>query len=590
MSARQLTLLWICSAVLFGSFFLRVPVLWDLDSYYHLAVARHYVEHGVAAPVPWLRYSLLSRGADKEWLFHLLLMPFAALPDPAVGGRIALALLNATIATAIAAIAGRAVGAAALVLPLWLWIAAPPFFARVIRLRPEMLALLLILCAIPAAAKGRYRLLALLAFAFAAGYTAFHVFVALVVLWAAWRWYVTRRIDWRLIAAALGGTAAGLLFRPHPIENLRLWYVQNVQFFQNIGRLDVGPEIHPPPWPQTLISSSVWIVTLLIVGVLAFRARERAAGRDRDLLPFTAISAAVFVILFLRMGRMATYVYPLLTLTVLLASWQRVRARTAAIVFAAGAVVALPLTVDRGVRDVVLHLSTAVSELDWWSFGRAVPPGAKVAARWADAEAYVFWAPQGRYLNALDPLFMALPYPREYEAQRRLFSGRDPDIPLTLRRVLDSDYLALDWTLTTPQLVDRLTGDPRLEVVYGGYNALFRLREGSDFITWWAPLPPPADAIAAFVDVTSLAKDGCATVRHRLVLDRAARVELAFAPWGPSTLSIDGVERARLDGAPLAILSRAKKIEADLAAGEHQLEVTSCAHDATAGFYVRRLR
>lgn len=565
-------------------------MLWDLDSYYHLAVARHYLENGVAAAVPWLRFSLLSSGADKEWLFHLLLMPFAALPDPAIGGRIALAAINATIATVIAAIAGRALGYAALVVPLWLWIAAPPFFARMMRLRPELLALLIILCAIAAAATGRYRVLALLAFAFASGYTAFHVFVALVMAWQAWQWFTTRERDFRLAGATLAGAVAGLLLRPHPIENLKLWYIQNVEFFQHIDRLDVGVEIHPPAWPQTIIRSSVWLATLVVVALLAMR-KERAADRDVKLLAFTTIAAAAFFILFVRMGRMATYIYPLLTLVVVIASWQRVRARTAAIVFAAGTALALPLTFDRGVRDVIVHLSTAVSELDWFTFGRAVPSGAKVAATWASTEAYVFWAPQGRYLNALDPLFMARPYPRAHAAQRRMFSGLDPDVPLTLQRDLDSDYLALDWTTAAPLLVERLRSDPRLEVVYGGYNALFRVRPAPGFITRWDPPAASAgDPIAAFVDVTQLAKGGCATVRHQLSVDAGSGVTLAFAAWGPSTLTIDGVERLQEDTSPLAILAREKKFEILPAAGAHSIEVRTCRDRGTAGFFLRRVR
>jgi hypothetical protein len=588
LNARQLALHWTCAFVVLGAFFLRAPVLWDVDSYYHLAVARHYVENGVGDAVPWLRYSLLSSGADKEWLFHLLLMPFAALPDAAFGGRIALAMFNATIATVLAAIAARALGSAALVVPLWLWIAAPPFFARMMRLRPELLALLIILCAIAAAAGRRCRVLALLAFAFASGYTAFHVFVALVIAWNGWLWLTTRRFDFRMAGSAIAGTAAGLLLRPRPIESLRLWYVQNVEFFQYIDRLDVGPEIHPPAWPQTVVRSSIWIVTLAVLLFLAIR-KGRAAERDRTLLAFTAIAASAFFILFLRMGRMATYVYPLLTLVVVIIVWQRVRVRTAAIVFAAGAALALPLTFDRGVRDVMLHLSNSVSELDWFAFGRAVPAGAKVAATWSNAEAYVFWAPQGRYLNALDPLFMARLFPREFEAQRRLFDGLDPDVPLTLRRDLGSDYLALDWTMAPPLLIERLRGDPRLEVVYGGYNALFRVRPADGFITRWEPLAPAAHPMAAFVDVTPIAQDGCATVRHAMSLDPAAEVAFAFAPWGRSTLAIDGVELARENGVPFALLSRAKKIGVALSAGSHIIEVHACQDRGRAGFFLRRL-
>jgi hypothetical protein len=58
--------------VLFASFFLRLPILWDADSYYHLAVARLYGTDGPAAPIPWARFSMLGSGSPPR---HSSLVP-----------------------------------------------------------------------------------------------------------------------------------------------------------------------------------------------------------------------------------------------------------------------------------------------------------------------------------------------------------------------------------------------------------------------------------------------------------------------------------------------------------------------------------
>src|SRR5437660_6477641 len=73
----------------FAFVFLRMAMLYDSDSYYHLAVARLYGQQGIFAPIPWARFSLLRDGADKDFLFHLILIPFATFGDAAVLGRIA---------------------------------------------------------------------------------------------------------------------------------------------------------------------------------------------------------------------------------------------------------------------------------------------------------------------------------------------------------------------------------------------------------------------------------------------------------------------------------------------------------------------
>ncbi|HEV7920830.1 MAG TPA: hypothetical protein VGR02_08585 [Thermoanaerobaculia bacterium] len=447
----------VVSFFLFAFLFLGMSILVDADSYYHLAVARWYAQEGIATPIPWARFSLLATGADKEWLFHLLLMPFT-LGDAATGGRLALAALNASLAAVIARYAASVLGPVGFAVPVWLWIAAPPFLARAVRLRPELLALLLILLAIGAATRRRYVAFGLIAFAFALGYTAWHVFLFLALLWA-WR-------DRRLALAAILGSIAGLILRPHPMATMQLWYVQNVEFFRWAGKLDVGDEIRPPSL-HTLFVSSAFLLGVAGCWLLVARRRpdqQPATGNQQ----LAAIAAGVFLLLFTRFGRMATYVYPLLLLAVLN---ERAR-RFAPLILGGTLLLALPLAREPMLMDLLTH--DYATEADLERFGRAVPPGAKIAATWGDAETYVFWAPQGRYLNVLEPLFLLARDPRAYEAQRRLFSGLDPD-PSARLRELDSNFIAFDVTSTPPALLARIATDPRFRLRYGGVNALFEL-------------------------------------------------------------------------------------------------------------------
>lgn len=523
---------------LFAFVYLRMAILYDADSYYHLAVARLYGEHGILAANPWARFSILREGADKDFLFHLLLVPFATFSDAAIGGRIALALGNAAVATVIAVYAVRAIGPLGYAIPLWLWIAAPPFFARVARLRPELLALLLILLAIEAAARRRPLALALLAFAFTLGYTAFHVFFALVVLWC-WR-------DRRMIASAVAGVVAGLVLRPHPLATLRLWYVQNVDFFRHTGVLDVGNEIRPPSL-HTLLIALPFVAALIAFALL------RSRDRERDVVARNAcIAALVFLALFARFGRMATYAFPLALLAVLLSA-RPARTALVALVLALSLAAALPFALDP--QLLALFRDDVRTEADLEGFGRAVPHGAKIAASWGEGELYAFWAPQGRYLNVLEPLFMARPFPAEYEAQRRIFAGLEPDIPATAKTTLDSDFLAFDRTSAPPQLLDRLNGDPRVRVRYAGANALLELRN---------------DPAIAY---TRADPRRCVTIDRQL-----AAGPYAFAPYGSAT--IDGRPFARR----FAMIVRSAPVE--LAAGMHRIVTCPDPEAGENGFYL----
>src|SRR5213593_5253160 len=89
----------------------RFPVLPDGDSYYHLAVARAYAEHGLSYRPDWARYSIMHDGfGDKEFLFHVLLIPFARLGDPTTGAFMALAGFSAVVAALLAGAGLRAIG------------------------------------------------------------------------------------------------------------------------------------------------------------------------------------------------------------------------------------------------------------------------------------------------------------------------------------------------------------------------------------------------------------------------------------------------------------------------------------------------
>src|SRR5437762_3176758 len=294
----------------------RFPVLPDGDSYYHLAVARAYAEHGLSYPPDWAPFSNMHDGfGDKEVLFHVLLMPFARLADPTRGGVVALALLGALVAAVLAHQATAAIGRWGLAVPLLVFGGAADFMLRAIRLRPELLSLLLILLAIPLASRRRPVLLGVLACLYALCYTAFQAFLGLCVLFFLCSLWVERRAEWRLLVYPAIGVALGLLLHPQFPANLRVWLVQNVGFFVGNETVDLGPEILPRTTRDTLLLNLGWWAGLVVL----WRSRSPivAPGEDRRLRDFTLLAAAAFGLLYLFMYRFIVYAVPLATLAVL---------------------------------------------------------------------------------------------------------------------------------------------------------------------------------------------------------------------------------------------------------------------------------
>ncbi len=188
------------AAPLLAAFLTRNPQLYDNDSYYHLAVARAYFEEGLIDDLRWARFSAMADGfGDKEVLFHLLLAPFAGLAhDPVRGGQIALALLLAALFATLSVAARRTLGSWAMLLPWWLAFASTELAWRWVRLRPELLSLLLLVCALEAIGRRRYRALGAIAALYALSYTAFHAFLGLCALIFLFSGWARRRWEWAL--------------------------------------------------------------------------------------------------------------------------------------------------------------------------------------------------------------------------------------------------------------------------------------------------------------------------------------------------------------------------------------------------------
>ncbi len=131
-----------------------LELLYDGDSYFHLAAARAYAQHGMLHSLPWARFSVMHAGfGDKELLFHLALAPFSGSTE---GGKLALALLDATLLTSVVVLAGRALGWRGALWTMLLILASGTLALRAVRLRPELLAVTLLLWFTFQCARERY--------------------------------------------------------------------------------------------------------------------------------------------------------------------------------------------------------------------------------------------------------------------------------------------------------------------------------------------------------------------------------------------------------------------------------------------------
>ena len=616
-------LVFLVSAPLFYLVYSRLPVLYDADGYYHLAVARAYAERGIFHTLDWARFSVMHDGfGDKEFLFHVLLIPFARLDDPTTGAFMALAGFSAVVAALLAGAGLRAIGAWGVVLPLLVFAGATDFSLRMVRLRPELLALILILVAIPLASTHRFKTLGIVAALFALGYTAFQTLLGLCGLFFLYEMWVDERAEWRLVVFPALGIALGIAIHPHFPTNLRIWFLQNVEFFLRPAPVDIGAEILPRTTRDTLLLNLGWWLGILVLW--RSRVRGSAPVAERRLRDFTLLATVTFGLLYVLMYRFITYAVPLATLA-LVRSLQVAGERPGPRVrlpFRGDVSIAVPLalcvlaavyTTQVGAERMAKSASRTFQpgmRADWEGFSRALPDEARVVAPWAATEAFVFWAPQGRYLNVLDPLFMIAKDPEAYRLYLDLLEGREPDVPLLARSRFDSDFYADDGQY--PLARRRLLRDPRVVHLHEGTALLYQFVAGRNtaFLVDWkvlpddAPLPPslvmlndpaienyPRAAgdterlLEGYVDGRRLGRTSCTTFVRTEEVARQTRLDLEVAPYGRAEVYLDDALAARLPSGSAAVLGAGVLIPLTLEPGIHRLTIRTCPAESQLGFY-----
>jgi hypothetical protein len=541
----------------FSFFFTRPARLFDSDAYLHLALARTIGAHGFLDHLEWARFSTLGRVyGDKELLFHLLLVPFVKFGDAEFGGKIALALLCTGLAWSLWELGSRALGRAAFLLPIFVF-GSGSFMLRALRLRPELLSVLLLIWVVWALAGRRYWTAAVLACAFSFAHTAFHSLLGLAGLFFMWQRWVERRWEWRLLAATAGGITAGVLAHPQFPRNLSVFWVQNVDFFRLRAGLDVGGEIQPHTLINLIQLDGLFWLGLTVLAVSAFAAKRQSgeAGGDtqmvgyaerddttvantvnetgvaarqgnsttvdasanaacdlggaRRMASFCWIATAAFGVLFVQMGRFSTFVIPFAALAVsfeLCARGLGLRldgrlrlpgGRAVSNVLALSLLAALSCANGLAVAFVNWQIAGSFDprlRRELDALALALLPGARVAANWNDAELYAFHMPHARFLNVYDPVFMAVGAPAQYAVWTEVMAGERPDIPAAIARELESEYLA--FTVGSyPELERRLAGDPRATLLHRGRHALYRVQSRADgFVEGWTPSPSSVDA------------------------------------------------------------------------------------------------
>lgn len=437
---------------------MHARALADSDRHFHFALSRDTVERGRLTAIPQVEdLGWGERFVDKEYLFHVL---------TSVGWRVgarrgvegvawALALLVVAVLYAVARRSSGPGVSAALVAA---FVASPPFIYRLALVRPHLLAIAAVLLLVRALLGreedegprlGWPEALALLAgLVFALGYHALYVPLAVLGLFA----LVDGKARWRAVAAGVLGLVVGTVANPYFPDTLRITWM-TLTIATALPTSDtLGVEVLPLE-PGTLLTRYAVPLALTVAAlVAAVRARREPGTRVRMASVLLALG---FWGLCLRSARAAEYAVPF-SLVAAASVVPLVRTRLAVGVLVALAVVQVPLAVAFARPDALdgytRHIEDAVA---------ALPPGAagQKVLNCSFTEGAVLWdlRPDVRFVDVLDPTFLALKDPLRHQLRRGLLKGQVGD----LRELVQDRFGAAYVICGYPPARALLDADPR---------------------------------------------------------------------------------------------------------------------------------
>ncbi|MBK8023698.1 MAG: hypothetical protein IPK19_20240 [Chloroflexi bacterium] len=256
------------------------------DDYYHTRISAELIEQGtLRLDFPWLPLTILSPEAfvDHHLLYHVYLAPFVQW-----GGIPGAKLAQALVVGGMFAAFWLLLRTLEVRLP-WLWLIAllgvsTPFLYRMLMVRTQAAAVLVLFLALYALFSRRYRWLAPIAFAFTWLYNGFillPVFAGLYVLSA---WLTDRQWVWRPLIYTAIGVAAGLVINPYFPQNITFILDHLGEKVDVAANIRVGSEWYPYT-TEALLDNSLGMLLALAAGMLApslrKTRRDGATGRDR---------------------------------------------------------------------------------------------------------------------------------------------------------------------------------------------------------------------------------------------------------------------------------------------------------------------
>ena len=481
----------VLASLLFFSFYqFQSAYLPGTDGYYHIKMAYVMREMGFISNFKWAHLSLWrDHFSDKEFLYHVYLIPFTYFKDLMFGAKVGTVILASLGSTSFYAILRLNKVKYSWFWFLLLFMSGSYFLYRTNVTRPQVLSIVLALWSIHFVINRKLIHLAILTFIYTFSYTAYHLPLIFACTCYGYQLLFEKKNDWKLPVITLGATLAGMLCSPFFPNNFEFFYLQNfyIPYMAKASsvNLHMGGEFGAMSTKSAVIAQATLVITFVAAFFMAMYKPKKWDSATRSLFFITL--SLIWITAFSK--RFTEYSVPVTLLFCAIffkpyfedfeLKWK-------------------PLTLKKiGIGIVVIGSMLGLGYNSYFNtvdeFRGAREPGLKSAAEyllehteedelvftadWDDAPELFFYNHKNRYLIFLDPNFMYYWDKEIWQKWSNVANGMYSDKTYD---VLKNEFKIRYGVATNNfrALKTRVIMDPRMEIVHKSSSAyVFKLNE-----------------------------------------------------------------------------------------------------------------
>ena len=478
-----------------------LPYIEEGDSYFHLRAAEQLASHGTQREFRQTEFSTWKdRYSDKDLLFHVALIPFLgafSLDELIEGGKAAATAFDALILALLVLALTRLRTRFAAFWILLLFASDPGFLRSLLSVRPHLLQFALLLAELLLLIERRWKSLGVVA---ALHVLAHSSFVLLPFCWLAHAIACRvngERVAWKALATIVAGIVTASLLHPYFPNNLELAFDQIVRVARNSWGLGaevpeaiLGQELlAPSPWLFAR-SAPAWVPALVALFLVIQRWRKHEPSQlDTSRRVATSTIALIFAGHFALSVLSARFFASTLLLACVLAAsaWTELaagrslsellrspRSRWTTVALVVALVVGTARSNFFALRGMMQTQTNDVAYYDAmrWLDQHANRDELVYHNTWMDFSGLYFFRPEGRYIDALDPVFAQQFDPRLFEQRVEAYEGKHPQIHRMLSQDFGARWIFVSMIPDNKAFAELAARSPKIKLRFRDANAL----------------------------------------------------------------------------------------------------------------------